>query len=276
MTMCFRNMLLAAILAALSAGASAAVPVAKVTGTVGDVPFPDKAKSHLSHGDFVNVENLRQMHAGLSKDQVRLLLGNPHFREGLFGVKEWNYIFNFHTGDGDNFITCQYQVQYEKQDGRYLASSLHWDGPDCMELANREEEAPEPTAAPAVAELQHFNFAADALFRFGRYSQEDILPGGREEIEAAAGKINQLQDAKVKVIGHTDPIGSEESNQRLSEQRAETVKKVLAENGVEKDVTTLGMGSREQVKPCSGTSREALIACLAPNRRVELIVEGMR
>ena len=279
MSMHIRNLLLGAVLLAACGGAIAATPAAGVTGTVGDVPFPGKSRSYLTHGDFVNVDNLRQMRAGLSKDQVRLLLGNPHFKEGLFGVREWNYIFNFHTGNGDEFITCQYQVRYGKEDsGRLASESMHWDGPACMELANRADEAPPATvaAAPSEEQLRRFNLSADALFRFGRYGEDDILPRGREEIQAVASQISKAEDAKVKVIGHTDPIGSESANQLLSERRAETVKNVLVENGVRGQIEAEGRGEKEQVKQCSDTSRESLIACLVPNRRVELIVEGLR
>lgn len=263
--------LLAVVAAAVCATASAATPVAQVRGTVGDVPFPDKARSHLSHGDFVNVGNLREMRTGISKDQVRLLLGNPHFKEGLFGVKEWNYIFNFSTGEGDAYITCQYQVRYDRQEGRYLVGSMHWDGPACMELANR---APKP----AVAEQSAYILSADALFRFDRAGAEDILPDGLENLNVVADQLKRADPPpqRVKVIGHTDRLGDDAYNQVLSERRAETVKNYLAGQGVKGEIVSEGRGEREPVKQCSGDTRESLIACLVSNRRVELIVEGMQ
>jgi len=268
-----RGILLTAVLMVTSTAAFAATPVTKVVGTVGDVTFPDKAKAHLASGDFVNAENLRQMRTGLGKAQVRLLLGDPHFGAGLFGVKTWDYVFNFHTGNGDEFITCQYQVDYDKRDGRYVVASLHWDSPTCMDELNREEPASVPPPVEKPAE-QHFSLSADALFRFGGYGLADLLPGGRASIEAVAKQLAGLQDATVKVIGHTDRIGSEEANQQLSERRAETVRDVLVDSGVSAPIETEGAGEKMPVKTCTDTSRQALIACLAPNRRVELVVEG--
>lgn len=260
----------AAILAAAIAASFAATAATPVRGTVGDVPFPAKERSYLTKGDFVNVENLRQMRPGLSKDQVRLLLGNPHFKEGLFGVDEWNYIFNFHTGNGDEYITCQYQVRYGKQDAGYRAESLHWDGPACMELANRGPAAPE--------DVQRFELSADALFAFDRAGEGDILPGGREAVADIAAKLKASQATLVQVIGHTDEMGSEDYNQGLSQRRALTVRKLLIDGGVPAStVSALGAGESQPVKQCdAGQPSAARKACLQPNRRVEIVASGMK
>ena len=265
------KLLLAAIAATGCAAAFAATPVTQVRGSVGDVPFPDKARSYLPGGDFVNVDNLRQMRAGMSKDQVRQLLGNPHFREGLFGVDEWNYTFNFHTGNGDEFITCQYQVRYDKPDGDYRVESMHWDGPACMELANRVPEAPD------VA-LERFELSADTLFAFARSGPDDILPGGREELEKVADALKAAKAAVVQVIGHTDRIGSHEDNQALSQRRADTVREFLVRSGLpEQGLSAHGVGETEPVEQCDDAlPREELVACLQPNRRVEVVVKGLQ
>lgn len=272
MNMFTRKTGIAAMLAATIATsftAFAGTPVAQVRGTVGDVPFPDKERSYLTKGDFVNVENLRQMRPGLSKDQVRLLLGNPHFKEGIGGVKEWNYIFNFHTGKDDEYITCQYQVRYDKQKVGYRAESLHWDGPACMELANRE---------PAHEDVQRFELSADALFAFDRAGEGDILPGGREAVADIAAKLKASQATLVQVIGHTDEMGAEDYNQGLSQRRALTVRKLLIDGGVPAStVSALGAGESQPVKQCDADQPSAARkACLQPNRRVEIVASGMK
>ena len=48
-------------------------------------------------------EQLRRIAPGMTKNQVRELISYPHFSEGLFGPREWNYIFNFRTGKGAEF-----------------------------------------------------------------------------------------------------------------------------------------------------------------------------
>ncbi len=61
----------------------------------GEVSFPDPAHATMPEGIFVNIENLRKVAPGVTKDQLYNLLGGPHFSEGVFGVRRWNYIFDF-------------------------------------------------------------------------------------------------------------------------------------------------------------------------------------
>lgn len=271
----FNKTLFATCLAALTCVSAALVasPV-QVAGTVGDVPFPDRSRSYLSEGDFVSIENLRQMRPGLGKDQVRILLGNPHFKEGLVGVREWNYIFNFRTGTGDEYITCQYQVRYGKDDGdeRPVAKSLHWDDSACLGLLN----APPPAAADALAGNERkYLLSSNLLFGFDRWGINDIVPPGRDELEALAAEIVDSNVSSLKIIGHTDRIGSDADNQRLSERRAGTVRDYLVDRGVEAEKMLVeGRGEREPVKDCRNLPRSELIRCLAPNRRVEIVVTG--
>jgi OOP family OmpA-OmpF porin len=81
----------------------------------------------------------------------------------------------------------------------------------------------------------------------------------------------------VLVTGHTDRIGSQAYNQRLSERRADTVRDYLVSRGVARDkIETLGMGKTQPIPGvvCDQKNRKELIACLAPNRRVEVEVKG--
>jgi outer membrane protein assembly factor BamE (lipoprotein component of BamABCDE complex) len=94
------------------------------------VSFPDPASAYLQEGSFVSLENLRNVAPGLTKNQVRELLGSPHFSEGVFGVKTWNYIFHFRRGG--QIVTCQYQVQYD--DGKLLRST-YWNRQECEDIA---------------------------------------------------------------------------------------------------------------------------------------------
>jgi len=264
----------AGLLAVMWAAPALAAPRIPVAGNVGDVPFPDRSRSYLSEGDFVNIENLRQMRPGLDKDQIRILLGNPHFKEGIVGVREWNYIFNFRTGSGDEYITCQYQVRFEKENGRYIARSLHWDGPACMDLLNAQpQEAAAPAAEPVAG--RRYELSADVLFAFAKWQLGDITPPGRDQLDALAGELAQAKVSSLKVTGHTDPIGSDADNQLLSERRARTVLDYLLARGVKADRTGVeGRGEREQVKACGNLPRAELIRCLAPNRRVEILVNA--
>lgn len=240
-----------------------------VQGVVGGTEFPDASRARIDHGDFVNTGNLRQMGPGLGKSQVRRLLGNPHFSEGLAGVSRWDYVFNFRTG-ADSHITCQYQVNYGTSSGKYRVESMHWDRPECLAALN-----PRAEAAVAHAPVVHV-LSADALFAFDRSGVEDILPGGREEVAALARELSGAGDTRITVVGHADRLGAPGYNQALSEQRALTVRQLLVAGGLSADaVDAYGRGANEPVTICDRSlDRDELIACLKPDRRVEVRIQG--
>ena len=77
----------------------------------------------------------------------------------------------------------------------------------------------------------------------------------------------------VHVIGHSDRIGNDKANLDLSTRRAASVRDYLVQKGVPANrITAVGRGSVEPVVECEDKDRQALIACLAPNRRVEIRV----
>lgn len=141
------------------------------------------------------------------------------------------------------------------------------------------EEEPEPSAdadraddePEMVTRVQELELDSTALFDFG---SARLTRDGRDAIREAlveAGADWELR--RIHVVGHTDRIGSEEANQELSEDRAESVASYLESraetDGVE--ITAEGRGERDPVVSCEeDLEREALIDCLAPNRRVAL------
>jgi OmpA-OmpF porin, OOP family len=81
----------------------------------------------------------------------------------------------------------------------------------------------------------------------------------------------------VLVTGHTDRIGTQAYNQKLSERRADAVRDYLVSKGVPRDkIETLGMGKTQPIPGvvCNQKALRELIKCLAPNRRVEVEVKG--
>lgn len=136
---------------------------------------------------------------------------------------------------------------------------------------------PPPAAAVAppapTPELRRgtLTLGADVLFRFNRFTADQVLVAGRRQLDEAAERLKSVQLVSVRVIGHTDPEGSEAYNERLSRQRAETIKALLVARGVPADmVATEGRGERETVVSCDRTRLrgDALNACNQPNRRV--------
>ena len=118
--------------------------------------------------------------------------------------------------------------------------------------------------------------ASKALFDFDKAV---LRPDGRAAIDSEIiTRLSGVQKLElVLVTGHTDRIGSQQYNQRLSERRADAVRDYLVSKGVPRDkIETLGMGKTQPVPGvvCNQKSQKELIACLAPNRRVEVEVKG--
>lgn len=242
--------------------------------------FPKLDAARWKQGAFPSLEAVRKMRTGMGKDQVRDLLGSPHFSEGLAGVREWNYIFHFRTGKGPEFVTCQYMVRYN---GDGLTQGMYWKDPDCAMLVDPSQAKPIPVAvlAPASAPAkasQKMTLGADGLFRFDGGALGDLMPEGRAKIERLAADIkrNFVRVRSITVTGHTDRLGSASYNEALSLARANTVRELLAQQGIDRDaIRTLGMGPRQPVVQCPGTTKKpTLVSCLQPNRRVDIEVAG--
>ena len=120
---------------------------------------------------------------------------------------------------------------------------------------------------------QKITYQADALFDFDKAI---LKPGGKEKLDDLASKIGGLNLEVVVATGYTDRIGSDKYNDRLSLRRAQAVKAYLVSKGIEANrIYTEGKGKRNPVTTgCNQKNRKALIACLAPDRRVEVEVVG--
>ena len=146
--------------------------------------------------------------------------------------------------------------------------------------------APEPVPAARAAQLatlmppkKKVTFLADSLFDFDKAT---VRPAGKQTLDKFAADLRGTTFDVVTVTGHTDRIGSRAYNMSLSARRAEAVKTYLVDPAgipVAK-ITTRGAGESEPVtKPgeCKGEkATKALIACLQPDRRVEVEVSGTK
>lgn len=131
-----------------------------------------------------------------------------------------------------------------------------------------QQTKPAP-AQPPLATNQ--KLSSDSLFAFGKSSLDDLSDEGRSELDALAASLNARPFEMVHVIGHSDRIGNDKANIDLSTRRASAVRAYLVQKGVPADkITAVGRGSVEPVVECNDKDRQALIACLAPNRRVEI------
>ena len=152
------------------------------------------------------------------------------------------------------------------------------------------DPAPPPMAAaapaPAVVEpprpvIQKLTLSTDVLFDFNKAELKD---SGKSRLDQLAAEIKDADVDEIVAVGHADRIASEEYNQKLSEARAQAVKDYLAQQGAKSNVITAeGKGESQPVTGddckkfgAERGSNQKLVACLQPDRRVEIEVLGSR
>jgi OOP family OmpA-OmpF porin len=148
------------------------------------------------------------------------------------------------------------------------------------------DAAPPPAATPAPAPApkavvkpaaERLTLSADALFEFDKAV---LLPAGRAALDDFVSKNKDIAPEVITATGHADRFGSKEYNQLLSERRAEAVKAYLVGKGIEANrVSTEGRGETQPVTKegdCAGKKSAKVIACMQPDRRVNIEVVGTR
>ena len=125
--------------------------------------------------------------------------------------------------------------------------------------------APAPVAPPAATKV---TYAADAFFDFDK---SVLKPEGKAKLDDLVGKIKDINLEVIIAVGHTDSVGSDSYNQKLSVARSESVKAYLVSKGIEKNrVYTEGKGEKQPVADNKTSEGRA------KNRRVEIEVVGTR
>lgn len=243
--------------------------------TAEEVDFPEIKESYLDQVHRYEAVEALQMNNGLTKDQIRHIFGHPNFSEGLFNVRTWNYVLALRQPGTQDYKICQLRVDFDKQDGDYIAKSHYWKGAGCAALDTpRVITETVVNNVPVVVEKQvlpepkqHVN----VVFNFDRSDAGNIV-GGVEDVRTLANQIIADQPPMVYVAGYADRFGNAAYNKRLSEKRAVTVTQLLQQYGVDASKIKLGgLGSTEQFKRCEGAAKSpALLKCLEENRRVEV------
>ncbi|AIA73720.1 hypothetical protein FF32_02355 [Halomonas campaniensis] len=231
-----------------------------------EIHFPDLDNTYLKTGDFVEPDSVLRISEGQHKDQVRLLLGHPHFSEGIFGVREWDYAFNFYTGNGNEYITCQYKLLFDRE---MRVTDTYWRDAQCPALLvpiQVEELATETRQEKVI-------LSGDVLFGF---DSDQLTFEGKRALERVVDSFHGTSSpASILIAGYADRFGDAQYNLCLSQARAESVGTYLVSQGISRSsINTVGRGDTDPVVECSGQVATASVkACLKPNRRVEMTLK---
>ena len=137
--------------------------------------------------------------------------------------------------------------------------------------------APEPAPVVPVAKAPvRVSFEAEPLFSFDKSVVRSDQRGKLDEFVAS---LKGTKYDSIEVIGHADRIGSVEYNLKLSQRRANAVKTYLVRQGIPAaKINAVGHGKSEPVtgNTCNGQRGKALIACLEPDRRVDVSVTATK
>ena len=146
-------------------------------------------------------------------------------------------------------------------------------------------EAPAPTppapVGPQKPAFEKFTFSAETLFAFDK---ADIRSDASAILDDVVAKMQKYPEVELIVVtGHTDRIGTNAYNQKLSDRRASSVRNYLVNKGVDGSrVQSVGRGESEPVVACGNVkgkesgSNKALVQCLQPNRRVVIEIAVQR
>lgn len=221
----------------------------------------------VREGRFISAKKISQVVVGKGRTEVQALLGEPHAIRGSDN-QWWFYNINLPLDSLGNSLVCQYRISFAEGQGVFGST---WRRSQCQSLY---------TSALAKESLrfkpQEVTLSGEVLFS---YDSAELTPSGKLELDKVSAEFfNNLQQTRLTVLGHTDRIGSETYNLALSQRRADSVVTYLSsQKNAPNKIVAGGRGSREPLVFCEGkTITPALINCLAPNRRVQLIIEGLQ
>ena len=125
-----------------------------------------------------------------------------------------------------------------------------------------------PIAEPVRAKLQSITLGADASFDIGK---ADLKSDGQAKLDQLVTKLKDVNFDAITITGHTDSVGTDAANQKLSLRRANAVKQYLASHGI--DATKIKTAGRGKMSPVADNKTAQ---GRARNRRVEVVITGTR
>ncbi|MBC7751346.1 MAG: OmpA family protein, partial [Candidatus Saccharibacteria bacterium] len=161
-------------------------------------------------------------------------------------------------------------------DEQMKVSGSYFDRPACVLHLQPLPAGPVlETEAPVVAlpTNTQLSLPTNRLFGFNQSKLNDLPESFRGTLRSFAEqlKANMTTLESITIIGHTDRLGNDEQNLKLSTARAETIKEFFVLQGIDAEkIKAEGQGSTAPLTECTDKNRKKLIDCLAPNRRVDI------
>ncbi|NBI13617.1 OmpA family protein [[Haemophilus] felis] len=212
-------------------------------------PKPEKATRINNNyvGAWTNWDNLGTIEAGMDKRQIFDLIGPPHFSEGFFGVREWDYVFNYREGGEKKY--CQYKILFDRE---MIAQNFFWYPNGCN---------------------GNISFSLNGSLHF-KTAEHELTPQGKQVVDKVAERLKKSPAKSVMISGYADLRGTAKGSLLLSQRRAESVKARLIEQGVELPITAVGYGETNSEIECKDRIGDTLAECLRKNRRVDISASG--
>lgn len=220
--------------------------------------FPDPRHAIRKDGIFVAPAQLRLITPGMSKRQLYPILGAPHFHEGFFGERRWDYIVNLYTGDGASYRICRLQLRWGQ---RMRLDGISWDAEACR-------SAIYPVVAIMDGQSAATSHAVAPLILYFAHDSAALAPDVRQALDAFAASASGAEDG-IDITGYTDSAGPDAHNDRLSLARADAVAGYLDTHGMAATrLHVSGAGER------SLATRTADNVPEARNRRVQVTISA--
>ncbi|MFC6203668.1 MULTISPECIES: outer membrane protein assembly factor BamE [Psychrobacter] len=95
--------------------------------------FSEVEYSHLKGLPNYDVSQVRLLEVAQHKDQVRQILGNPHFNEGIFSPKVWNYALGLKLSANNDYQNCRLRIDFDRNN---RVEKLTWKDQVCADFVN--------------------------------------------------------------------------------------------------------------------------------------------
>ncbi|HHE9416978.1 TPA: porin OmpA [Haemophilus influenzae] len=243
---------------------------------------------HTNHGTHLSLKGSYEVLEGLDvygKAGVALVRSDYKFYDKKYGEHHRARASGLFAVGAEYAVLPELAVRLEYQWLTRVGNKINqsainynpWIGSINAGISYRFGQGAAPVVAAPEMVSKTFSLNSDVTFAFGK---ANLKPQAQATLDSIYGEMSQVKSAKVAVAGYTDRIGSDAFNVKLSQERADSVANYFVAKGVAADaISATGYG---KANPVTGAicdqvkGRKALIACLAPDRRVEIAVNGTK